>query len=63
MQVDLGQINAEGSYDKDIQRRIGCISHAFGVMNRIWRSRELTKKTKATIQEKTPQWIGMLDNA
>ena len=46
-----GLINADGSNEKDIQRRIGRTSQAFGIMNRIWRSRELTKKTKIKIYE------------
>ena len=46
-----GLINADSSNDKDIQRRIGRASQAFGMMNRIWRSRELTQKTKIKIYE------------
>jgi hypothetical protein len=48
-----GLINSDGSNEKEIQRRIGRrpTSQAFGKMNRIWRSKELTKKTKIQVYE------------
>ena len=40
-----GLIAADGCNEKDIQRRIARTSETFGMMTRIWKSKELTKKT------------------
>src|SRR6218665_1593813 len=65
-----GLTNADGSNDNDIDRRIGHTSQAFGVMNRAWRSRELTTKTKIKIYDTMvgpttdfPVRLVILDNA
>ena len=42
-------IKAEGSNEKDVQRRIGRILEAFGIMARVWKRKELTKKANINI--------------
>jgi hypothetical protein len=46
-----GLITANGSNEEDIQRRIGLTSQAFGKLNKIWRSKGITKNTKIRIYE------------
>src|SRR6218665_2769713 len=56
-----GLINADGSNEKDIQRTVGRTSQAFGMMTRIWKSKELTKKPKIKIYETMLQPIFCTD--
>ena len=44
-----GLINGDGNNKKDIHRRIGRTSEAFGMMTRIWKNKELLKKIKIQI--------------
>jgi hypothetical protein len=46
-----GLITANGSNEEDIQRRIGLTSQAFGKLNKIWRSKGITRNTKIRIYE------------
>jgi len=52
-----GLISAECCNDKDIQRRIGCTSQAFGIINRIMEMQRINKETKLKIYETVIQPI------
>jgi len=39
--------STDGSEEKDVHMGFERTREAFGIMNRIWRNRELTKKTEA----------------
>lgn len=53
----MGLISADSNSKKDIKGRIEHTSQAFGKINRMWRNREITKKSKIRMYEVMTQSI------